>query len=50
MSLYSLIINGKQQHVEAPAEKPLLWVLREDFGLKGPKCGCGVFLIQAVTR
>jgi isoquinoline 1-oxidoreductase alpha subunit len=37
MSLYSLIINGKQQHVEAPAEKPLLWVLREDFGLKGPK-------------
>jgi isoquinoline 1-oxidoreductase alpha subunit len=49
MPPYSLIINGRQLDVDAPAEKPLLWVLREDFGLKGTKYGCGVGICGACT-
>jgi len=49
MALYSLSINGQQRQVEAPADKPLLWVLREDFGLKGTKYGCGAGLCGACT-
>lgn len=38
----SLTINGKHHSVEAAADKPLLWVLRDELGLKGTKYGCGV--------
>lgn len=41
MPQYSLIVNGRRRHVDAPATKPLLWVLREDLGLGGTKYGCG---------
>ena len=37
-----LNINGKSHDVETDAEKPLLWVLREDVGLMGTKYGCGI--------
>jgi aerobic-type carbon monoxide dehydrogenase small subunit (CoxS/CutS family) len=35
-------VNGKQVSVEAEADTPLLWVLREDLGLTGTKFGCGI--------
>ncbi len=35
-------VNGKVHAVEAPDDKPLLWVVREDLGLTGTKFGCGV--------
>jgi len=37
-----LNINGINRDVEVEADTPLLWVLREQFGLTGTKYGCGV--------
>ena len=34
-------VNGKAVSVDAPAEMPLLWVLRDSLNLKGTKYGCG---------
>lgn len=45
----SLKVNGRLRAVEADAEKPLLWVLREDLGLTGTKFGCGVGACGACT-
>ena len=44
-----LIVNGKRHDVEAPDDKPLLWVLREDLDITGPKFGCGVAACGACT-
>ena len=44
-----LNVNGRVVQVNAPAEKPLLWVLREDLGLIGTKFGCGQGLCGACT-
>ena len=38
----NLTVNGKDVSVEAEADTPLLWVLREDLALTGTKFGCGV--------
>jgi aerobic-type carbon monoxide dehydrogenase small subunit (CoxS/CutS family) len=38
----SLKVNGKAVSVEAEADTPLLWVIREEIGLTGTKFGCGV--------
>lgn len=38
----TLTVNGKAVIVEAEADTPLLWALREDLGLTGTKFGCGV--------
>jgi isoquinoline 1-oxidoreductase alpha subunit len=38
----TLNINGKKRDVEAEADTPLLWVIREQAGLTGTKYGCGV--------
>ena len=40
--MVSLTLNGRRVDVEAPEDKPLLWALREDAGLLGPKYGCGI--------
>jgi nicotinate dehydrogenase subunit A len=37
-----ITVNGKPREVDAPAETPLLYVLRNDLGLNGPKFGCGL--------
>jgi nicotinate dehydrogenase subunit A len=37
-----LDVNGKIQQIEVDEEEPLLYILREDFGLNGPKFGCGL--------
>lgn len=37
-----LRINGSAYQVEAQADTPLLWVLRDDLGLTGTKYGCGL--------
>ena len=34
-------VNGKAVSVDAPAQMPLLWVLRDSLSLKGTKYGCG---------
>lgn len=40
--MVSLILNGRSTEIDAPDYKPLLWALREDAALLGPKYGCGV--------
>src|ERR1700704_2653880 len=37
-----LNVNGKTFDVQAEADTPLLWVIREHVGLTGTKYGCGV--------
>lgn len=37
-----LTVNGKTAVTEASPDTPLLYVLRNDFGLNGPKFGCGL--------
>jgi isoquinoline 1-oxidoreductase subunit alpha len=37
-----LNVNGKSHDVKVDSDTPLLWVLREQFGLTGTKYGCGV--------
>lgn len=44
-----LNVNGKKQQVEAPAEMPLLWALRDLLGLTGTKFGCGMAQCGACT-
>ena len=45
----SLKVNGQTHTVDVPADKPLLWVLREDLGLTGTKFGCGIAQCGACT-
>ena len=44
-----LDINGTVRDVQAEAETPLLWVIREQVGLTGTKYGCGVAQCGACT-
>ena len=47
--MISFTVNGQAREVDAEAEKPLLWVLREDLNIVGPKFGCGVASCGACT-
>ena len=42
MSGVNITVNGTANAIEADAEMPLLWVLRDVLRLKGTKYGCGV--------
>ena len=42
-------LNGKAVNTNASTDKPLLWVLREDFNLTGTKFGCGIAQCGACT-
>jgi nicotinate dehydrogenase subunit A len=39
---YRITVNGEARQVDAAADTPLLYVLRNDLGLNGPKYGCGL--------
>lgn len=45
----SLNVNGQQQTVDVEEDTPLLWVIRDELGLKGTKFGCGAGLCGACT-
>ena len=49
MTTYQLNINGKRQSVEAESDTPLLYVLRDNLSLQGPKFGCGLGQCGACT-
>jgi aerobic-type carbon monoxide dehydrogenase small subunit (CoxS/CutS family) len=49
MATYSLSVNGRMVSVEADADTPLLWVLRDHLNLVGTKFGCGVSECGACT-
>ena len=45
----TLTINGEQKSFDAPADMPLLWVLRDILGMTGTKFGCGIAQCGACT-
>ena len=45
----TLEVNGKPVAVNADPDTPLLWVLRDEVGLTGPKFGCGIGQCGACT-
>ena len=42
-------VNGREVSVDAPADMPLLWALRDELGMTGTKYGCGMALCGACT-
>ena len=49
MPTYQIQVNGQSREVEADADTPLLWVLRDDLDLPGTKFGCGIAMCGACT-
>jgi nicotinate dehydrogenase subunit A len=49
MAKISLRVNDKARAVEADASTPLLYVLRDNLGLHGPRFGCGLGQCGACT-
>ena len=49
MSVMSLTVNGRAHTVDADPATPLLYVLSDDLGLRGPKFGCGLGQCGACT-
>jgi isoquinoline 1-oxidoreductase subunit alpha len=49
MANYKLDINGKTYEADVDSDTPLLWVLRDNFGLLGAKYGCGIGQCGACT-
>lgn len=49
MASYALTVNGKARTVNADADTPLLYVLRDNLELNGPKFGCGLAQCGACT-
>lgn len=47
--MFKLRINGEDREVDVEGEMPLLWVLREELGLRGTKFGCGIAMCGACT-
>ena len=47
--MIDLEVNGESRRVDAEAEMPLLWVIREQLGLTGTKFGCGIAQCGACT-
>ena len=49
MAVFSLRINGATHNVDVDAATPLLYVLRNDLSLRGPRFGCGLAQCGACT-
>ena len=49
MAKYKLVVNDETHEVEASANMPLLWVLRDKLKLTGTKFGCGIAQCGACT-
>jgi nicotinate dehydrogenase subunit A len=49
MKNFTLRVNGHQRQVKAEPDTPLLYVLRNDLDLRGPRFGCGLGQCGACT-
>lgn len=49
LNAFTIAVNGKRVQVTAFPDTPLLWVIRDELGLKGTKYGCGAGLCRACT-
>lgn len=47
--MVAIKVNGTTHQVDAPADTPLLWVIREHLELTGTKYGCGIAQCGACT-
>jgi nicotinate dehydrogenase subunit A len=47
--MVTLLVNGKTHRLDVEADTPLLYVLRDDLALHGPKFGCGLAQCGACT-
>ena len=44
-----LRVNDREHEIDVEPEMPLLWVLRDELGITGPKYGCGIAQCGACT-
>ena len=44
-----LTVNGTTHEIDVAPDMPLLWVLRDELGITGPKFGCGIAMCGACT-
>jgi len=49
MQNFTLRVNGHERQVKAEPDTPLLYVLRNDLGLRGARFGCGLGQCGACT-
>jgi len=49
MAKFSVLVNGERRTLSVDADTALLYVLRNDVGLNGPKFGCGLAQCGACT-
>ena len=42
-------VNGEKRQIDVAPDMPLLWVLRDELGIMGPKYGCGIAQCGACT-
>jgi nicotinate dehydrogenase subunit A len=49
MARFNLTVNGEARVVDVDPDTPLLYVLRDNLALKGPKFGCGLAQCGACT-
>ena len=47
--MISFTLNGKKVSSSADDDTPLLWIIRDELGLKGTKYGCGIGMCGACT-
>ena len=47
--MITFTLNGKQVSTKAESDTPLLWVIRDEYGLTGAKFGCGIAMCGACT-
>src|SRR5436853_7271197 len=49
MASFTLRVNGESRTVSVESDTPLLYILRNDLELNGPKFGCGLAQCGACT-
>ena len=49
MARFNLMVNGEARVVDVDPDTPILYVLRDNLALKGPKFGCGLAQCGACT-
>ena len=47
--MIEITVNAQTRRVDVAPDMPLLWVLRDELGITGPKYGCGIAQCCACT-
>jgi isoquinoline 1-oxidoreductase alpha subunit len=47
--MITITLNGREQSFDVEPDMPLLWLIREEAGLRGTKFGCGIAQCGACT-